>query len=223
MRDGDVKRLLFIITQLSAILALFILDIYWPLVFLGWILFPGFGSAVSLHRGLSHKTHNVGFLGKLTATLCVQGSPLWWIALHRQHHRFADQDQDPHSPNKGIFFGYFGWVFNKNEVNPRYLKDYLRDRQLIFLEKYYVHLIGSMLLLSFIFPEIASLWLIPAAWSFHQEAVVNVVCHYKKLRNIQWLGYLTWGQSIHKNHHEKQNTFLFGPTDPCRIFTLLTN
>jgi stearoyl-CoA desaturase (delta-9 desaturase) len=223
MDSKNQQLVVFYTVQICALLSLIFLTPNFYLMLLGWIVFCGFGSAVIMHRGLSHKSFNVKSWMAILACLTVQGSPLWWVATHRKHHAHTDTDKDVHSPNHGIFHSYFGWLHTDTTINPRYLKDYLRNNAIKTIDKYYVHIVLSAIILSLLFPPLIWFWLVPAAWSFHQEAIVNVVCHYKKLRNIRWLGYLTWGQSIHKNHHEKQNTFLFGPSDPCRIFTSLIN
>jgi stearoyl-CoA desaturase (delta-9 desaturase) len=31
-----------------------------------------------------------------------------WVAVHRPHHHFADDEQDPHSPLRGFFWAHFG-------------------------------------------------------------------------------------------------------------------
>lgn len=222
--DTKTKQLIIFYTvQILAVLSLLFLEPNFVLLFLGWIVFCGFASAVVMHRGLSHKTFNVKPWMAVLSCLAVQGSPLWWIAIHRKHHAFTDQEDDVHSPSHGLFHSYIGWLHTDTKINPRYLKDYLRNDTIKLIDEYYVHIVAIAIVASLLFPPLIWFWLVPAAWSFHQEAIVNVFCHYKGVRNIQWLGLLTWGQGIHKNHHNKQNTFLFGKLDPCRIFMWLTN
>lgn len=222
--DSKTQQLIvFYSVQVLALFALVSLQPNFILLFFGWITFCGLASAVIMHRGLAHRTFKVSPWMTVLSCLAVQGSPLWWIAIHRRHHDHTDGDLDVHSPNHGIFHSYIGWLHKDVKINPRYIKDYLRDSTTKKIDKYYVHIVAFMLLLCLVFPSLIWFWLVPAAWSFHQEAIVNLFCHYKKIRNIEWLGLLTWGQAIHKNHHDKQNTFLFGKNDPCKIFTWLTN
>ena len=76
-------------------------------------------------------------------------------------------------------------------------------------------------------------WLIPAAWSYHQESLVNVICHTAKIGyksyntsdnavNIPFLALLTWGQALHNNHHHDSKSFDFAKKkkefDPSIIF-----
>ena len=76
-------------------------------------------------------------------------------------------------------------------------------------------------------------WLIPAVLSFHQEAIVNSVCHLGKFgyrtfdtkdksMNIPLLALLTWGQALHNNHHYDYDSYNFAKKknefDPCTLF-----
>ena len=210
-----IKQLLvFYAVQLGAILFLILGDVNWWLVLAGWVVFCGLGSAVMMHRGLAHKTFDVPEWGKYLACLCVQGSPLWWVSTHRDHHRYADSYKDPHTPLWSHLHGYIGWLHKPREINVRCLRDYIRDTELQHIDKHYV---GIVILAAVFLPW--SFWLVPAAWSFHQEAIVNTLCHPPKDRPV--LGLLTWGQAFHKAHHDKPNTFLYGRWDPCRLFLLI--
>jgi len=71
----------------------------------------------------------------------VQGSVCSWVALHRRHHRFADQPGDPHSARpigsgpyafvRALVHSHVGWLFNANPTfEERYAADLLRDRDL---------------------------------------------------------------------------------------------
>ena len=85
--------------QIIALLAIIFTTPNWLFLFLGWVLFCGLGSAVILHRVISHKSIKIKDYLKnpllFLATLCIQGSPLWWAAVHRNmHHRNADKEGD---------------------------------------------------------------------------------------------------------------------------------
>ena len=53
--------------------------------------------------------------------MAVEGSVITWVADHRKHHAFTDQDGDPHSPHlsgpgfvgaiKGLWHAHVGWLF----------------------------------------------------------------------------------------------------------------
>ncbi len=63
-----------------------------------------------------------------------------WVADHRKHHAFSDEEGDPHSPHvdhghgwsgamRGLFHAHMGWLFihtqrgNKERFAPDLLKD----------------------------------------------------------------------------------------------------
>ena len=63
----------------------------------------------------------------------LQDSPPHWVAVHRRHHQFADEDKDPHSPTAGFFWSHMGWLLVKMDdmsrgpLIERYAKDINRD------------------------------------------------------------------------------------------------
>ena len=76
-------------------------------------------------------------------------------------------------------------------------------------------------------------WAIPAAYSYHQEAIVNSFCHlgtigYKyfksidKPMNIPLLALFTWRQALHNNHHVATRHYNYAKKkyefDPAIIF-----
>lgn len=231
----------FYIIQALALYALFFVEVNWLYLFLGWITFCGLGSAVVLHRHVSHRS--IEFrkgLRKpllLIGTLCGQGTPLWWAGVHRgMHHCHADQDGDAHAPKDGLFHAYIGWIHSKDidHINPRNVTDLLRDKFHLALNKYYVLIFWSFLIVGLLVNPVFTLWfwIVPAAWSFHQEAIVNLLCHCGKFgyrnyesnddaHNLKWLSFLTWGQSLHNNHHASAGNYSFankGEFDPTVLF-----
>jgi len=56
----------------------------------------GFLSSLFSHRAF-RASRAVQFTSRSSATSVQR--PLWWAAHHRNHHRYADGDRDPHSPH----------------------------------------------------------------------------------------------------------------------------
>ena len=228
--------------QILAVLGLIFTSPEWLYLFLGWVIFCGLGSAVILHRVVSHGSIKLKkFLNKpllFLSCLCVQGSPLWWAAVHRgMHHAHADEEGDPHSPKDGFFHSYIGWIHNKKlgKINPRVIPDIRRNEYHKWLNRNYTFIVwGTFILLTLIdWKFMLWFWIIPAAWSYHQEALVNSFCHsgffgYKtyeskdKATNIPLLALLTWGQAWHNNHHVDTRSYNFAKSkkefDPSIIF-----
>ena len=61
-----------------------------------------FSTTIYLHRTATHKALElhpaVGFLFKFALWLTTGLSTKEWVAVHRKHHAFTDEEGDPHSP-----------------------------------------------------------------------------------------------------------------------------
>ena len=118
------------------------------------------GVCMGYHRLLTHgsfKTYRpirwlLAFLGGLSG----EGSALMWVANHRKHHKYSDQDGDPHSPRDGKWWAHMTWFMPNwgekltRELAERYANDLLKDRMMRFLHKMFLpsHIIlGTMLFL----------------------------------------------------------------------------
>ena len=89
----------------------------------GLFVFGTLGINLCYHRLLSHRSlacprwleHGAGDPGVCS----LQDSPPHWVAVHRRHHQFADEDQDPHSPLAGFFWAHMGWLLVKMDDMSR--------------------------------------------------------------------------------------------------------
>lgn len=197
----------------------------------GWIMFAGIGSAITLHRIVSHRALELRYGLKpivlWIASMCLQGSPLGWASVHRgAHHKFSDTERDAHTPTKGILYAYHTWLLEwEKYYNPKYVVDLLKDKTHIFIAHNYIKIVlGTYLIVGLISWEmLVFMFIIPAVYSLHQESMVNVLCHlpscgYRNFdtsdlsRNVPLLAYLGWGQAWHNNHHAKASAYDFGTT-----------
>jgi len=77
----------------------------------------------------------------IVAMSCLQETPARWVAIHRRHHQFADEQPDPHSPLASFFWSHVGWILvhqpelSRLGIYQRYAKDILRDRFYVALER----------------------------------------------------------------------------------------
>ena len=63
----------------------------------------GFGVTIGFHRLFTHRSFEAkpwlrGTLAIL-GSMSVQGAVIHWVADHRKHHTFTDEEGDPHSPH----------------------------------------------------------------------------------------------------------------------------
>ncbi len=218
--------------------------------FILWSLIAGLGVAVGYHRVFSHKTHSLPtwkenvllFLG----TLSGQGPSVFWVAVHRgYHHPHADKERDIHSPlAHGKFRAFVGWQLliteEKNPINLKYSVDLLRKTNHVWFLNNHIKVLWAVpLLVALVDWKLAIVGLgLAMALSVMQENIINLYGHWKTFlsyRNFETndnshnnlaLGYLTWGQGWHNNHHYSPKSFDFGKGvsgkwwewDPCRIF-----
>ena len=195
------------------------------------------GITLCYHRLLTHrsfKTHKFvkGFL-MLCGTLSFEGSPSWWVASHRVHHRESDQPKDPHSPvQDGIFWSHVGWLMYDDprmldeKTMRKHIPDMIDDPWAKFLHNNFV-LVNTVFLLGISAlgyalggPQKALsmfIWggALRIVWVWHITWLVNSMTHVSGYRNYEtrdgsrnnWLvGILAFGEGWHNNHHAMPST-----------------
>jgi stearoyl-CoA desaturase (Delta-9 desaturase) len=112
----------------------------------------GVGITVGYHRLFTHRSFKTSRALRavlaVLGSMAVEGPVIEWVSTHRKHHRFSDEDGDPHSPHvhrppgwrgalRGLAHAHVGWMFRgKDMANPaRYAKDVLADRDLLFISR----------------------------------------------------------------------------------------
>ncbi len=90
----------------------------------------GFGVTVGFHRLLTHRAFDAPAAVRATlaalGSMSVQGAVIHWVADHRKHHAYTDEEGDPHSPHTvggtgwravahGIWHSHMGWLFDRAE------------------------------------------------------------------------------------------------------------
>lgn len=210
---------------------------------IGYVLIYGLGVNVGLHRWASHRSIVLNQIAKpfvvYLSIIACQGQPMWWVALHRgYHHRKCDSLEDQHSPiHLGKFHAFIGWIFkhDPSSINFRYSANLAREFWIVKTHKYYEIIIWTTWIIAGLISLDLLLWMfiIPSIVGLHTEGLVNSLCHGKngyanykttdQSRNVHLLGYVSWGNGWHNNHHYNQSKYNFGGTkwwefDPCVIF-----
>src|ERR1700756_2058754 len=121
-----------------------------------------FGITIGFHRYLAHKSFKTSkwFEGVLmiTGSMALEVPVLFWVSTHRRHHRFSDEEGDPHSPNlsgdgligklKGLWYAHVPWMFSDQESRVTvFAPDVVRDRRLYFYNRTYPVWASASLLL----------------------------------------------------------------------------
>jgi stearoyl-CoA desaturase (Delta-9 desaturase) len=102
------------------------------------------GVTVGYHRLLTHRAFDaprpIRYALAATGQMAVQGSVIDWVADHRKHHAFTDEEGDPHSPHhdhggglrgalRGLWYAHMGWLFETqgHAAKRRYARDLVED------------------------------------------------------------------------------------------------
>jgi sn-1 stearoyl-lipid 9-desaturase len=210
--------------HLGAIAALFFFT--WKalaVAILMWWVAGGLGIGMGYHRLLTHRGYKtpkwVEYFLTVCATLALEGGPIFWVATHRIHHQFSDQEGDPHSPIDGTWWAHMGWILtgksmhHDTETLARYVPDLTKDKFHVWLTKYhYVPMIVVGLILLAIGGLPWLLWGIffRTVFLLHCTWAVNSASHIWGPRrfatkdlstNNVWVALFTFGEGWHNNHH----------------------
>jgi len=175
------------------------------------------GTTVYFHRYLAHKSFECSrwlqALFLFFAHVGLQGSALQWVSMHRQHHRYAETEKDPHSPiHKGYFTAHFTYA---PEINLNYVKDLTKDKMLVFEHQHYLKLmvVWAILLLLIDPFSIIYLWLAPVGLTRFSVGLILSYSHRGGYpHNDEWVGWITFGEGWHETHHDDPNKPMWHPT-----------
>jgi stearoyl-CoA desaturase (delta-9 desaturase) len=188
-----------------------------------WWLAGGFGIGMGYHRLLTHRGYKtpkwLEYTMAVCATTALEGGPIFWVATHRQHHKFTDRPGDPHSPRDGKWWSHMGWII-KGEAMHRstdqfapLVPDLIHDRFHVWLSKWHwvplttlglsiLALLGWKVFLWAIFLRVTiglhCTWLVNSAthlWGSRRFATQD------DSRNNWWVALLSFGEGWHNNHH----------------------
>ena len=155
-------------------------------------------TTIYLHRTMAHKGLKlhpaVAMLMRIEIWLFTGISMREWVAVHRKHHHFTDEEGDPHSPYlkglmKVLFWNaiYYAREAKKADVVEKYTQDILPSRAEAVLSRGWIGLGIMLAAFMFGFHLLESGWAGPVlgavtfvaqgvAYIF-ASAVINSVCH----------------------------------------------
>jgi stearoyl-CoA desaturase (Delta-9 desaturase) len=124
-------------------------------VFVVTYFLTGLGVTVGFHRLLTHRSFQTtpavkGVLAAL-GSAAIEGPVTAWVADHRKHHAFADEEGDPHSPHvghgggfggtvRGLLHAHVGWLFihTHRGNKQRYAADLIADPVVRWIDRTFV-------------------------------------------------------------------------------------
>jgi len=208
-----------------------------------------FGTTIYLHRTATHRALTlhpaVAWLFRFSLWLTTGLSTKEWVAVHRKHHAFTDEEGDPHSP---LLMGFWSvqlgnvFLYLKEAKNPAIVEKYARDitddwsERLLFQRGWLGLLIGTVSLCAIIGigPALLAAGIHATMYVFVLSSSINGLCHAVGYRNfdntatnLRFLALLTGGEGLHNNHHgfprSPKFSFRAGEIDPAwPIIKLLT-
>jgi stearoyl-CoA desaturase (delta-9 desaturase) len=175
-------------------------------LFFGFYIVTAIGITVGYHRLFTHRAFDapkgVKYALAIMGSMSVQGSLIDWVADHRKHHAFTDEEGDPHSPHghgggfkgafKGLVYAHMGWLLETQGAadKKRFAKDLLEDPGLRKISKRFPWIVLLSLalptLLGFLLTGTAMgaltgyIWggLVRIFFVHHVTWSVNSVCHF---------------------------------------------
>lgn len=202
------------------------------------------------HRYYSHRSFKaspiVEWFLLFWGTVAVQGSALRWSYEHRLHHAYVDEDKDPYSVKRGFWYAHFLWLFDKpEEVNPKLVGDLLKNKLVVFQDKYFgilalltntlvivaVGLLCHSMLGAFIFAGLLRMGVL-----HHFTWFINSLAHtwgsqtYSKEHTAvdnYMISLVTFGEGYHNYHHtfcsDYRNGISWYHFDPTKWFIWILN
>jgi stearoyl-CoA desaturase (delta-9 desaturase) len=160
MRDRIITGLLTVVPFLLLGLAAWQVwneALHWGDLLIFAILYvpTGMGITVGFHRLFTHRAFKTtpamrAIFGAL-GSAAIEGPVISWVADHRKHHAFSDEEGDPHSPHvghgegikgqlKGFVHAHLGWLFIHTErgSKARFAPDLLKDPVVRMIDRTFV-------------------------------------------------------------------------------------
>jgi stearoyl-CoA desaturase (delta-9 desaturase) len=181
------------------------------------------GIGMGYHRLLTHRSYKtpkpVEYLLAVCGTLAMEGGPIFWVAVHRIHHRFADKTGDPHTPRDGKWWAHVLWMLagksSQHQLGTydRFARDLTQDRFYVWLSRYhYAPQVLAGILLWTLGGFSFLLWgvFLRVTIGLHATWLVNSATHlwgarrfatHDQSRNNAWVALMTFGEGWHNNHH----------------------
>lgn len=196
-----------------------------------------FSTTIYLHRTATHKALTMSpgleWVFKCALWLTTGIETKEWVAVHRKHHAFTDEEGDPHSPHlKGFWKVQLGnvYYYMKEVKTTDVVERYARDLKEGWWDKHVfchgmlglgIGTVGLCALIG-IWPGLLAAAIHAVMYVFVLSSSINGLCHhvgYKNFdntaTNLRFLALLTGGEGLHNNHHgyPRSPKFSFKPSE----------
>jgi stearoyl-CoA desaturase (delta-9 desaturase) len=205
----------------------------WALAFL---YLNGMSITGGYHRLWAHKSYQahpaLKWFFAFWGAGALQNSILIWASDHRRHHRHVDNNEkDPYSAGRGLWYSHIGWMLRKYpsvESDLSNARDLQRDPIVMWQHRHYVALttfmnLGLPLLLGLwhgdIIGTLLLVGLLRLVINHHVTFFINSLAHCwgtrpytqdNSARDNGFLAFLTYGEGYHNYHHIFQTDYRNG-------------
>lgn len=189
-----------------------------------------FATTIYLHRAMAHKGLRlhpaVAWMAQVELWLFTGIVTREWVAVHRKHHHYTDEEGDPHSPRLVGLWNvllwnalYYAREASKPEVIEKYTRDMPRSAAEFVMSRGWLGLTLGITAFS------AAFWVLNGSWPgavigcvayivqglgyIVLNALINGACHvlgYKNFNNtatnLRFVAWITGGEGLHNNHHQ---------------------
>ena len=162
------------------------------------------GIGVGFHRHFSHNSFKANRVIRaslaILGSMAAQGPILFWVGIHRRHHLYAEQVDDPHSPHlqspglgslvRGLWHAHIGWLFVHEITDwPTYVRDLAQDSLILRIHHLYFFwvvvglivpgVIGGLVTATWVGAFQGFIWggLVRIFLVHHITSCINSICH----------------------------------------------
>jgi stearoyl-CoA desaturase (delta-9 desaturase) len=198
-------------------------------------LASGFGITAGYHRLFTHNSFQtspqIRRIFAILGSSAIQGPVIAWVADHRKHHRYTDEEGDPHSPHvdheggliRGFFHSHIGWLFDRDQASrKRFASDLLDDPVVREVHRQFPQIVLASYGVPFAVGLVATrslrgglgamLWggVLRVFFVHHATWSVNSICHMygeqafktgDESRNNPLVALVALGEGSHNSHH----------------------
>jgi stearoyl-CoA desaturase (delta-9 desaturase) len=155
------------------------------------------GITVGFHRYFTHGSFKSNRIVRVSlaiaGSMAIQGPVSRWVADHRRHHAFSDEEGDPHSPwrygggfkglSKGLLHAHVLWLFDTEQTDQkRFVPDLLADKDVSKVSKLFPVWVGTSLLLPALLGGLISWSWVGVLTAFFWASIIRVGL----LHHITW-------------------------------------
>ena len=206
------------------------------IAFVVFTLANGISITAGYHRLWAHNAYKAHWSVRLFFALfgaaATQNSVLIWASGHRRHHRHVDDNElDPYSAKRGLWFSHIGWMLRDYKASRddfSNVRDLQRDPIVAWQHRHYTPLALAMNFLPPLFFGLATghvaanmllAGFLRLVLTHHTTFFINSLAHYwgkrpytdsNTARDNGWIALLTYGEGYHNYHHLFQNDYRNG-------------